>query len=65
MKQQIVLALKSRTFWSTVALFVVNGFPAVKGSIPTDMLPLADAILGMFIIFFHLNPSQKYNDMVK
>lgn len=61
MKQQIILALKSRTFWTTVVLFVVNGVGAVHNSIPENMLPLVDAILFILITLFHLNPSQEYN----
>lgn len=52
--------LKSRTFWTAVAAFVVNGFPAIRESIPKEVMPFIDAILTILITYFHVNPSQKY-----
>ncbi len=53
--------LKSRTFWTLVVLFLVNGITAIHGSIPSSILPLVDGILGILTVYFHINPSQDYN----
>ena len=44
--------LKSRTFWSLVALFVINGVGGIRDSIPSGVLPVVDGILGILVIYF-------------
>lgn len=51
----------SRTFWTLVVLFVVNGVGAIHNSIPVSFMPLVDGILGIATVYFKLNPSQNYN----
>lgn len=57
---KITLALKSRTFWTLIVLFVVNGVNAIHDSIPATNLQVVDAILGFLITYFHISPSQQY-----
>lgn len=57
---KIALALKSRTVWTVVVLFLVNGVGAIHGYIPAGYLPLVDGILGILAIYFKLSPSQQY-----
>lgn len=52
---------KSRTFWTLVVLFVVNGVASVHDFIPTSVLPSLEAVLGLATVYFHVNPSQNYN----
>lgn len=54
------LTLKSRTFWTIVVLFLVNGVTAIHSSIPVDALPLVDGFLSILGIYFHVNPSKNY-----
>lgn len=54
--------LKSRTTWTLVALIAVNVIPAVSNLIPGQFLPLANAILGLAVLFFKFNPSQYYGN---
>lgn len=61
MQNKIVLALKSRTVWTVVALFVINGVSAVKVFVPVAWLPVVDAVLGVATVYFHVNPSQSYS----
>ena len=44
--------LRSRTFWSLVALFVINGVGGIRDSIPSGVLPVIDGILGILVIYF-------------
>lgn len=57
---KIWLTLKSRTFWTLVVLFVVNGVASVHSMIPAGWVPLVDGFLGVLTIYFHVNPSQNY-----
>ena len=54
------LALGSKTFWTIVVIVLVNGVPALKAYIPTDLVPVVDSILGALAVYFHVNPSQDY-----
>jgi hypothetical protein len=62
--QQIKLMLSSRTFWSVVALFIVQVVPIIHNSIPVAVMPLADALMSTLIIYFHLNPNNSYGNSV-
>ena len=44
--------LKSRTFWTIVILFVINGVAGIKEFIPAQALPVIDGILGILTIYF-------------
>lgn len=59
--QKIWLALKSRTFWTLVVLFIVNGVSGVHEMIPAGWVPLVDTVLGFLTVYFHVNPSQNYH----
>lgn len=52
--------LKSRQFWSLVALFVINGVEGVREFIPADYLPLVNAALGLLAVWFRLAPRQQF-----
>lgn len=58
---KILLALKSRSAWTIVAMFLVGGIGAVHNIIPPSSVGLVDGVLGILAIYFHLNPSQNYN----
>jgi hypothetical protein len=57
---RIKLALRSRTTWTIVALFVINGVGAISSYIPVSVKPIIDGLLGLAIVYFHVNPSQNY-----
>lgn len=59
--QKIQQILKSRTVWTLVALFIVNGVSGIHDSIPVAFLPYVDGVLGLLSMYFHVNPSQNYN----
>lgn len=53
--------LKSRTFWTIVAMFLIGGVNAIVQVLPPDIQAAAVAILGIAATYFHVNPSQQYN----
>jgi len=51
----------SRTFWTLVVMFVVGGLNAIVPVLPASVQTIAMAILGLLATYFHVNPSQTYN----
>ena len=52
---------KSRTFWTVVAMFVIGGLNAIMNVIPASLQTGLMAVLGIAATYFHINPSQSYN----
>lgn len=50
--------LKSRTFWTSILLFVFNGFNAISGSIPSAYSVPINFVLGALITYFHVQGVQ-------
>ena len=50
----------SRTVWTLIVLFVINGVGAIHDFIPKDLLPFIDGALGILAVYFKVNPSQSY-----
>lgn len=57
----ITLALKSRTVWTVVAMFVIGGFGAISSLIPAGDMVYVQGVLSLLAVYFKLNPSQNYN----
>lgn len=51
----------SRTFWTVVAMFVIGGLNAIISILPPDVQAAAMGILSALAVYFHVNPSQRYN----
>lgn len=58
--KKIPLILKSRTTWTLVVLFVINGLNGIHDMIPAMWLAPIDSLLGVLAIYFHVNPRQNY-----
>ena len=56
---KIMLALKSRTFWTVVVMLIVNLIPHLPVSQP--LKDLINSILTLLAVYFHVNPSQNYS----
>jgi hypothetical protein len=56
----ILKALKSRTVWTVVAMFVIGGVEAISSTIPASSMVYVQGVLSLVAIYFKLNPSQKY-----
>ncbi len=54
--------LKSRTFWTVVATFVINGLQGIRPMLTPHQMLFLDAILSAATVFFHVTPSQNYNE---
>jgi hypothetical protein len=50
---------QSRTFWTFIALFIINGVSGVRDMIPGDYLGVVDGILTILGIYFRANPKTK------
>jgi hypothetical protein len=59
---KIMLALKSRTFWVVVLMFLTGGIQAISNIIPDSLLPVVEGGLGLLAAYFHVTPSQNYTD---
>lgn len=59
--QTLTLALKSRTVWTVVAMFLIGGVQAIQSSIPVGDVMYVQGFLGILAVYFKLNPSQSYN----
>lgn len=52
---KILVALKSRTVWTVVAIILVNGLPEVRNLVPSGLLPVIDAVLLILSAYFRVN----------
>lgn len=56
----IIKALRSRTIWVVVLMFVIGGVNAISDFIPDGVETPLLAVLGFLAVYFKINPSQKY-----
>lgn len=49
---------RSRTFWTLVFMFVVNGYAAVSGQVPGNIDLVINAVLSLLASYFHLQTGQ-------
>lgn len=56
MLEKLKLGLKSRTVWTIVALFIINGITGVRDHLPGNWLPVVDGILSLAAMYFRINP---------
>ena len=54
--RKLKVMLLSRTVWTVVVLFLINGFTGIKSYIPAQWLPLVNGLLGILAIYFRVNP---------
>ena len=52
--------LTSRTFWTLVVMFLVNGTKGLTGFISPEVSVALNAVLTVLAMYFKLNPSQSY-----
>jgi len=50
---------KSRTVWTFVILFIVNGIAGIRELLPGFWLPLVDVVLTLAGIYFRVKPKVK------
>ena len=59
---KLAQVLKSRTFWTLVVMFIINGITGIREHINPGWLTTIDAILGIVATYLHVNPSQNYHE---
>jgi len=52
---KFIIAGKSRTVWTVIAMVIVNGVPSVAGMIPEAYVPLVNMVLGVLAAYFRIN----------
>ena len=57
---KLTLALKSRTTWTIVVMFLVGGVNAVASFIPAGLETPVLGALALLAVYFKVNPSQPY-----
>jgi len=55
MKEKIITALKSRTVWTIVVLFIMNGITGIDDFTPESFDNIANPILSLLAIYFRVN----------
>lgn len=53
---KIKLALKSKTAWTFVVLFLISGFGGVQDLLPENVVAILTPILTALGIYFRVNP---------
>ena len=51
---------KSRTVWTIVVMFLINGVQGIHSMVPAEWLPFIDGILSMLAIYFRVAPAQTF-----
>lgn len=56
MLDKIYTAIRSRTVWTIVLMFIVNGVAGVHNMIPPEAVTYADLFLSACAIYFRVTP---------
>jgi len=59
---KILNYLKSRTVWTILVLFLINGIQGIRNFIPANWLPLIDGILSILAIYFRIDQRQDFKE---
>lgn len=59
MIEKLSVAARSRTVWTFVVFFVINGIEGVRDMIPANLLPAIDAVLLVLGSYFRVNAKAK------
>jgi len=51
-------AIKSRTAWTIVVMFLISGVEGIREFVPAGWLPLVNGALSMLAIYFRIKPKQ-------
>ena len=54
--EKLLTALKSRTVWTVVLLFLISGVNAVQQYVPADYLTPVQGLLALLAVYFRVNP---------
>ena len=54
--EKIITALKSRTVWTIIVLFLISGVQGVSSFIPANLLEPIQGLLALLAVYFRVNP---------
>jgi hypothetical protein len=54
--EKIKLALKSRTVWTIIVLFIINGITGIDEYTPETFDNIVNPLLTLIAIYFRVNP---------
>lgn len=57
--QKVSVGLKSRTVWTFVVLFILNGIDGVRDSIPANVMDVLNPILTIVGMYFRVTPKSR------
>ncbi|MDP3795073.1 MAG: hypothetical protein Q8R13_04045 [bacterium] len=60
MNSKFLQIFKSRTVWTLIAMFAINGFAAVQEEMPREYLPVINAVVMAAGIYFRVYPRQRF-----
>ena len=55
---KLIGAMKSRTVWTIVAMFVLNNMVDIKAVLPDGWMPYTNLAMALAAIYFRMNPIQ-------
>ena len=54
--------LKSRTIWTLVVLFIINGISGIRDQLNPAALTTIDAVLAVLAAYFRVSPQQNFHE---
>lgn len=58
---KFALALRSKTVWTIVVMFIIGGTNGIVGLIPESSVIYVQGVLSLLAMYFKVNPSENYN----
>lgn len=52
--------LKSRTFWTIVVMFLINGYEAISGQLPGNAVIVLNLLASVLANYFHLETAKTF-----
>ncbi len=59
---KLLQILKSRTFWTILAIFLFNGLQAIQPEVSGDLQVFINSVLSLVAVYFKAFPSQNYSE---
>ena len=54
--------LSSRTVWTVIVIFIINGVAGIRQYIPADWLPVVNGILSLLAIYFRIDQKTDFKE---
>lgn len=57
--EKVSIGLRSKTVWTFIVLFILNGVEGVRDSIPANVMEVLNPILTLAGMYFRVNPKSR------